>query len=368
MTSPQPRAHPAAADRRILILSSYGDHPVFYASAVPALARGLSQRGAAVELVSPWAWPWSDRKTPERYPLRARIVDYVRHRSPLATATVQRWLETHGLADFDLVMATDWATARLALDHGSLSRSARLVVLDFNLMKGLREQLADWVAPGARPEDGGWWPSEQLFLESAFPGFAGQYLHYGIPMAHVSWRLFALYPGHFRPGPDPRSCRTILAGGHHLRDFGVLESATQRLPADVHVVQQYGPADRRQRNPHLRQMGRVSLRAFYAAIASSRFVVIPLHDEPHTAAGVTTAALALMAGRPIVATSTTAIRDYVRHGVNGLLVPPDDVGALAEAIQALDRDASLLSVLAASAGAARQTVSTDAWAEQILRG
>jgi glycosyltransferase involved in cell wall biosynthesis len=43
-------------------------------------------------------------------------------------------------------------------------------------------------------------------------------------------------------------------------------------------------------------------------------------------------------GRPIVTTDTPGCREVVRHGENGLLVPPHDIGRLAEAIAALAAD------------------------------
>ena len=43
-------------------------------------------------------------------------------------------------------------------------------------------------------------------------------------------------------------------------------------------------------------------------------------------------------GRPIITTDTPGCREVVRHGENGLLVPPHDVAALAEAIAALAGD------------------------------
>jgi len=43
-------------------------------------------------------------------------------------------------------------------------------------------------------------------------------------------------------------------------------------------------------------------------------------------------------GRPIVASDIGGIRDLVRPGENGLLVPAGDVGAWAEAIARLSRD------------------------------
>lgn len=47
---------------------------------------------------------------------------------------------------------------------------------------------------------------------------------------------------------------------------------------------------------------------------------------------------ACIAGRPIVATDVGGNAEVVAHGVNGLLVPPDDPGALAAAIRALTQD------------------------------
>lgn len=44
---------------------------------------------------------------------------------------------------------------------------------------------------------------------------------------------------------------------------------------------------------------------------------------------------ACAAGRPIVTTDVPGCRDVVRHGIEGLLVPPRDAGALAAAIQTL---------------------------------
>lgn len=60
-------------------------------------------------------------------------------------------------------------------------------------------------------------------------------------------------------------------------------------------------------------------------------VVIPYTDG--TQSGV--AALALGFARPVVATSVGSIPELVRHGLNGLLVPPADSDALIQAIRSL---------------------------------
>jgi glycosyltransferase involved in cell wall biosynthesis len=46
-------------------------------------------------------------------------------------------------------------------------------------------------------------------------------------------------------------------------------------------------------------------------------------------------------GRPLVATDVPGCRDIARPGVTGLLVPPDDPAALADAIERLARDPDL---------------------------
>jgi glycosyltransferase involved in cell wall biosynthesis len=46
-------------------------------------------------------------------------------------------------------------------------------------------------------------------------------------------------------------------------------------------------------------------------------------------------------GRPLVASDVPGCREIVRTGVNGLLVPPDDAAALADAIEKLGANADL---------------------------
>ena len=64
------------------------------------------------------------------------------------------------------------------------------------------------------------------------------------------------------------------------------------------------------------------------ALAQCRFYVLPSYRE-----GTPRSVLEAMAtGRPIITTDAPGCRETVDHGVNGLLIPPRDAGALADAM------------------------------------
>ncbi len=345
---------------RVLITSSEGQDPILYISTLPALAAALKERGAEVEIVSPWMGAWDPRNFPG--PGQPRTAEWK------GTSGFEEWLRTHDLSRFDLVITPDLPVARLALAAKGLRAEARVVLVDFHMLKGMDVALGAWLAPGARPSEGGWWPAPQLVLESAFPSYVQLYLNYGVPLEQVTWRPYTLYPGHFPAGPDVHRCEVIFSGGNHLRDLETLRQATILLPAAVHAVDLYAPGDPIEGNAHLRHRGVVRLALFHDAVANSRFAVLPLRSEPNHAAGVTVLVMALMAGRPVVTTDIPAARDYVQHGVEALLVPPGDPVALADAIARLDGDRALLSSMSAAARETGQRLSTEHWATQIVSG
>jgi glycosyltransferase involved in cell wall biosynthesis len=79
------------------------------------------------------------------------------------------------------------------------------------------------------------------------------------------------------------------------------------------------------------------------------FAIVPSHWESF---GLS-AAEAMASGLAVAASAVGGLTDYIVDGVNGLLVPPQNPGALAAAIQRLIDDASLRARLASSA---RETV------------
>jgi glycosyltransferase involved in cell wall biosynthesis len=91
------------------------------------------------------------------------------------------------------------------------------------------------------------------------------------------------------------------------------------------------------------------------AILASDYVVLPYLDA--TQSGVVAAALGN--ARFVIASAVGGIPDVVCDGVNGLLVPPGDIAALAQALARVDADPLLRRTLAE--GAARTAADILAW-------
>lgn len=358
---PLPTWFALPASPRVVVLSSRGGDPLYYMSTLPALAAALRQQGARVDFVSPWQSRWRPDALPE-------LGGGGEGGEWMGTAEVADWLREHGLRDVDLVITSDFPTARTVLAASSLNPASRVVVTDFHMLERMDLALAAWLAPGARAAEGGWWPSPRLILESGFPGYWQLYSNYGVPAEQIAWRPYSLCAGHFPLGQDVQACTRVFSGGNHLRDLETLRQATTLLPDSVHGVDLYAPGEAFAGNHHLRHRGQVHISEFLRALRESRFVILPLQEDPTRAAGITVLAMALLAGRPLVATSTAATRDYLQHEVDALLVPPGDAKALAAAVTRLDTEPGLLGVLAEGARVTGQRMSTESWAQQILSG
>jgi glycosyltransferase involved in cell wall biosynthesis len=74
-----------------------------------------------------------------------------------------------------------------------------------------------------------------------------------------------------------------------------------------------------------------------ALFQMASIVVLPYREATQSSVLNT----AFVFGKPVVATSVGSIPEYVEDGVTGYLVPPNDVGKLAEAIIRLLQDDSL---------------------------
>ncbi|MBA0046988.1 glycosyltransferase family 4 protein [Mycobacteroides sp. LB1] len=70
----------------------------------------------------------------------------------------------------------------------------------------------------------------------------------------------------------------------------------------------------------------------------STLVAIAVRPNVITGSGLTVALEAMASGRPVVMTDNPGIAHYIRHDVDGVLVPPGDPDAFARAIAELARD------------------------------
>ena len=75
---------------------------------------------------------------------------------------------------------------------------------------------------------------------------------------------------------------------------------------------------------------------------------------------------AMACGLPVITTGISGIPEVIRHGVNGLLVPPDNPEALADAVLRLKCDADLAGRLSRGAQATvRERFDADGFAAQL---
>ena len=114
---------------------------------------------------------------------------------------------------------------------------------------------------------------------------------------------------------------------------GPEEAALRRLAADLGIAE------------HVDFLGALSRTALEDRFGAAWVQVVPSQwDEPFGMVAIE----AMMRGTAVVATNSGGLRDIVRPGVTGSLVPPGDVDALAAALRTLARDRALCERLGAA--------------------
>jgi glycosyltransferase involved in cell wall biosynthesis len=139
-----------------------------------------------------------------------------------------------------------------------------------------------------------------------------------------------------------------FAAGRSLRDYKTFFAAAEQMDFPFVVV-----ADR-DSVAHLRIPDNVELHCdvprskYLELLEGSHFVIVPLEAE-HRSSGQVVVLEAMALGKPVIASDVVGVQDYISHGVDGLLVPPSDPGALRSSIQSLIADDALGLGLARSA-------------------
>ena len=132
--------------------------------------------------------------------------------------------------------------------------------------------------------------------------------------------------------------RYICAVGGEGRDYDTLVEAVRGMPdiPTVIVTRSYN-APRAPLPPNVTLFTELRLDDFWNVVKHCRFMVVPLRDN-QTNCGHITIVGGLQLGRPIVATASRGIEDYVKSDTNALVVAPSKPADLAAAIGRLWAD------------------------------
>jgi Glycosyl transferases group 1 len=125
---------------------------------------------------------------------------------------------------------------------------------------------------------------------------------------------------------------SVFAGGDSMRDYRPLLDAAGAIPAPITIAASRSLAGRLPDLPPNLAVGPVEHPEFVRRTASASVIVVPLRAEGTRSAGQQTYLNAMAMGKPVIATDAPGVRDYITHGVTGLIVPPSDPRALREAV------------------------------------
>jgi glycosyltransferase involved in cell wall biosynthesis len=181
------------------------------------------------------------------------------------------------------------------------------------------------------------------------------------------WLRFGVDAGFWAPGGSSREGRVLSVGNDRNRDHVTLVAGVQQVASPSRRVDLLLASRRPASVPAALGTQVEALR--HAALRSEyhRAQVVAIATKPNLhCSGITAVLEAMACARPVVASATPGMGDYVRDGIDGLLVPPGDPRALAEAVAGL-LDAPDLCEQMGRAGRARveELHSTERMAEQL---
>jgi glycosyltransferase involved in cell wall biosynthesis len=207
---------------------------------------------------------------------------------------------------------------------------------------------------------------EAVFVQSH--GQVPELRSWGVPAAKLHFVPFGVDPRWFRPlttGVDRTLVASVGDDPHrdHVTLVKALTEVRRRHPEvrlelatqlDVDLPPDLGVLHRGHLGPRRRQ--------FYGTAA---VVAVATHPNIH-GSGMSVILEAMACGRPYVVTASAGLEGYVRHGHDGLVVPPGDIDMFATAVEALLADPDRADALGA-AGRARleRDLTTDVQARHL---
>jgi glycosyltransferase involved in cell wall biosynthesis len=260
------------------------------------------------------AWPklrWRDRRAIERTD-RAIVAAHAREFAPDAIAFfamggLPMSLVTQNRLPAVAVVHDDW------LSYGPREDQWHRIMRHRRLhARGTWLFVSEYLQARARASP---WRLEET---AVVPAGIGPGFRHPRPAPPWSWSL--LYVGR----PDPRKGADVaLAALDHLPPQATLTVAGPAVPGD---------------GARVRALGRVPQDHLPYVYAAADAVLVPSRvDEPFGLVALEAMGL----GRPVVATARGGAAEYLRDGVNALVVPPDDPEAVAAAVRRLADDPAL---------------------------
>jgi glycosyltransferase involved in cell wall biosynthesis len=271
-----------------------------------------------------------------------------------------------------IVLRTDWHGLLLALLF-KLARSRRDLVLISHRLSPLKKAVfMSHLRVHTHMKAIVNYSSVQMQIAAGRLGVPREKLHHALqPVDERFWRP--------QDGPVEN---LICSVGYEQRDYPTLVKALRGLDLQVEVavgssvlrpagnpseefaplvgtITDEGPP------PNVRVRQQIDYHELRRLYARSRFVVVPLQDVD-VDAGVTVVCEAMAMGKAVVITRTRGQVDVVRHGEQGLYVPPGDPAALRAALEHLLRhpeEAERMGRAGRALVEARHTL--DGWVAQV---
>lgn len=290
-------------------LHAAGQHPI--PTMPPAL---LLAEGIGVDSIDPGAWPWNPF---------GRMHPFFRAFDPLR---LLRAILTHRRYDL-IVSGNDSVAVGMVAARRLLRLRMRIAIWDFS------------------PSDT--WRVRRIAQDRTLPFVDGVLALNQVQDGYIRarWGAPVIVIGHwvdtafFTPRPDTEGTYVLSVGDDDGRDYPTLIAALDGLPVRTRIrtgrpLPGAGPGVEPIR-------GRLSAPALRDLYAEARFVVVPLRPDTRNASGISTIMEAGAMGKAVIVSDSDGVREFVRDGETGLVVPAHDPAALRSAIERLLADPAL---------------------------
>jgi glycosyltransferase involved in cell wall biosynthesis len=159
--------------------------------------------------------------------------------------------------------------------------------------------------------------------------------YFGIPEHLIEVRLWGMNIPEVSADPPILNQPYVSAVGGNARDYVTLLGAA-RILCDVPMVWVVRPENVAglEVPPHILVLHNIPYSNAMNVVAHSRLTVVPLRDS-NVPCGHVTLVSGMLLKKPVVATNSAGVLDYVTDGWNGLLCKPHSPNDMAEKIRTL---------------------------------